>query len=48
MWRMARWREIIASSLDWEQARASFDHALDGLPAEPRGERLNGFPHSSS
>lgn len=43
---MPTWREIVASSLDWEQARATLDHALDGLPAELRGKRANGFPHS--
>jgi len=43
---MPGWREIVASSLDWEQARASFDHALEGLPAELRGKRPSGFPHS--
>ena len=43
---VATLREIIASSLDWEQARATLDHALDGLPAELRGKRVTGFPHS--
>jgi len=41
-----RWRAIVASSLDWEQARASFDSALKGLPAELRGQRPENFPHS--
>lgn len=43
---MATWREIVASSLDWEQAHASFDHAIEKLPAELRGKRPDGFPHS--
>jgi hypothetical protein len=41
-----RWREIVASSLDWEQAHAGFDAAVDGLPAQLRGERPKGFAHS--
>jgi uncharacterized damage-inducible protein DinB len=40
------WRRIVASSLDWEQAHASLDHAIEGLPAELRGQRPQGFPHS--
>jgi|SRR5579884_123377 len=43
---MASLREIVASSLDWEQAHATFDHAIEGLPAELRGKRAAGFPHS--
>jgi len=41
------WRKIVASSLDWEQARASLENALKGLAPELRGKRPNGFPHSS-
>ena len=40
------WREIVASSLDWEQAHASLDKAVDGLPAELRGRRPAGAPYS--
>ena len=40
------WRRIVASSLDWEQAHTSLDHAIEGLPAELRGRRPEGFPHS--
>lgn len=40
------WRGIVASSLDWEQAHASFDSAIDELPPYLRGERPNDFPHS--
>ncbi len=42
-----RWREIVASSLDWEQARATFDSAVADMPAELRGKRPNNFPHSA-
>jgi uncharacterized damage-inducible protein DinB len=41
-----RWRQIVASSLDWEQAHASLDSALAGLSADLRGKRPTGFPHS--
>lgn len=40
------WRGIVASSLDWEQAHAKLDTALDGLPVELRGRRADNFPHS--
>src|SRR4051812_20762807 len=40
------WRSIIASSLDWEQAHAKLDSAIEGLPAELRGKRPDNFPHS--
>ena len=40
------WRAIVASSLDWEQAHASLDSAVKGLPAELRGKRPDNFPHS--
>ena len=38
--------EIVASSLDWEQAHASFDRCLEGLPPELRGKRPDNLPHS--
>jgi hypothetical protein len=41
------WRAIIASSLNWEQAHSSLDTALRGLPAELRGKRPQGLPHSA-
>ena len=41
------WRTIVASSLDWEQAHATFEAAVGGMPAELRGKRPNGFPHSA-
>lgn len=40
------WRDIVASSLDWEQAHLKLDHALADLPAELRGVRPAGLPHS--
>ena len=41
------WRSIVASSLDWEQAHASLDHAIEGLAPELRGQRPANFPHSA-
>ena len=40
------WRRIVASALDWEQAHAKLDSALDKLPVELRGKRPDGLPHS--
>ncbi|HTE46581.1 MAG TPA: DinB family protein [Gemmatimonadaceae bacterium] len=40
------WRNIVASSLDWEQAHAKLDSALANLPPELRGRRPDGLPHS--
>ena len=40
------WRAIVASSLNWEQAHATLENAIKGLPPELRGKRPNGFPHS--
>jgi hypothetical protein len=40
------WKEIVASALDWEQAHAGLDSTLAGLPAELRGKRPEGLPHS--
>ena len=40
------WRSIVASALDWEQAHAKLDSAIDKLPAELRGKRPEGLPHS--
>jgi uncharacterized damage-inducible protein DinB len=42
----ADWRRIVASALDWEQAHATLDGAIDGLPADMRGKRPSNFPHS--
>ena len=43
---MPNWREIVASSLDWEQAHAGLERSVDGLAAELRGRRPDNFPHS--
>ena len=40
------WKEIVASSLDWEQAHAGLDAALAKLPPEQRGRRPDNLPHS--
>jgi len=40
------WKEIVASALDWDQAHATLDAALANLPAELRGKRPAGLPHS--
>lgn len=37
---------IVASSLSWEQAHATLDHALEDLPAGLRGVRPERCPHS--
>jgi uncharacterized damage-inducible protein DinB len=41
------WRRIIASALDWEQAHARLDSAINGLAPDLRGSRPAGFPHSA-
>ncbi len=41
-----QWRKIVADSLDWKEAHAGFDRAVEGIPAELRGKRAPGFPHS--
>ena len=40
------WKAIVASSLDWEQAHLNFQSAVKNLPAELRGRRPAGLPHS--
>jgi hypothetical protein len=42
----ARLREQLARLLDWQDAHASFDAAVDGLPPAQRGVRPAGLPHS--
>ena len=39
-------RSIVASSLDWDQAHATFDAAVANLPKDLRGKRPDNFPHS--
>jgi uncharacterized damage-inducible protein DinB len=41
------WKEIVASSLDWEQAHATLEKAVDGFPKELRGKRAAGLPWSA-
>ena len=41
------WRAIVASSLDWEQAHATLENAVKGLPVPLRGVRPAGYPHST-
>jgi uncharacterized damage-inducible protein DinB len=41
------WRTIVASSLDWEQAHATLENSVKGLPVLLRGERPAGYPHSA-
>jgi uncharacterized damage-inducible protein DinB len=40
------WKAIVASSLEWEQAHASLDHALKNLAPDLRAKRAPNFPHS--
>ena len=39
-------RTHLVRLLDWDEAHASFDKAVAGLPAEKRGTRAPGFDHS--
>lgn len=39
-------REHLAKLLDWGDAHATLDAAVDGLPPEHRGARPHGLPHS--
>jgi hypothetical protein len=39
-------RTIVASTLDWEQAHATFDAAVAGLAADLRGRRPENLPYS--
>jgi hypothetical protein len=41
------WRAVVASSLDWHEAHATFDDAVAGLSAELRGRRPDHYPHSA-
>ena len=40
------WKAIVASSLDWEQGHLSLENVLKDLPANLRGCRPEGLPHS--
>jgi hypothetical protein len=39
-------REQLAKALDWGEAHADFDRAVDGLGPELHGRRIKGLPHS--
>ena len=39
-------RAQIAKALDWGEAHADFDKAVEGLAPELRGRRVDGLPHS--
>jgi uncharacterized damage-inducible protein DinB len=39
-------RNHLVRLLDWEEAHASFDNAVDGIPVDKRGARAAGFEHS--
>ena len=43
---LAEIRAIVARSLEWEEAHATFDAAVAGLAPELRGKRPGNFPHS--
>lgn len=40
------WKEIVARSLDWEEAHLGLDSAVKDLPRELRVRRPAGLPHS--
>ncbi|HZE08815.1 MAG TPA: DinB family protein [Gemmatimonadaceae bacterium] len=46
MEKQQNWREIVASSLGWEQAHASLESAVENLAPKLRGQRPKGEPHS--
>ena len=39
-------REQLAKILDWKDAHAGFDAAVDGIPEDMRGRRAERLPHS--
>jgi uncharacterized damage-inducible protein DinB len=47
MAKQQEWRSIVASSLNWEQAHAGLESAVEDFPADLRGERPDGYPHSA-
>lgn len=40
-------RGILARQLDWRDAHATYDAAVEGVPAEHQGTRPAGLPHSA-
>ncbi len=39
-------RALLARALDWGETHADFDRAVEGIPADARGRRADGLPHS--
>ena len=39
-------RAHLVRALDWEEAHAGFDKAVDGIPGDRRGAHIAGFEHS--
>lgn len=40
-------RDHLVRTLDWQDAHATFDAAVEGMPPELRGVRPDGLPHSA-
>lgn len=40
-------RDHLARALDWKEAHATFDQAVEGIPPGKRGETPAGFDHSA-
>ena len=40
-------RRHVARVLDWKDAHATFDDAVDGIPPDARGRRPDGLPYSA-
>jgi hypothetical protein len=40
-------REQLAAALDWGEAHADFDRAVDDFPAALRGRRIKGLPYTA-
>lgn len=43
----SRWRDTVASALDWSEAHLDFAAAVEAFPRERRGVRPAGLPHSA-
>jgi uncharacterized damage-inducible protein DinB len=39
-------RDHLVRVLDWDEAHVTFDRAVEGIPADRRGSRAQGFEHS--
>jgi len=40
-------RDHLARAFEWKEAHATFDQAVEGIPADKRGARAPGFEHSA-